>query len=86
MKFRVEGLYEIDARPVVLARQLEGGQFDVLRSTSPQLGGVPIRHFAEEVSRLRPDGDRDVGVFAFALEYRQDKGKFSVGQIMELDS
>ena len=86
MKFRVEGVYEIDAQPVVLARKLEGGVFDVLRSASPQLGGLPIRRFAEEVRRLTPDGNPDLGVFGFVLENRQDKEKLLVGQIVELES
>ena len=86
MKFRVEGLYEIDAQPVLLARRLEAGTFSLLRSTAPQLGGVLIRPFVEEVRRLRPDGSPDLDIFAFVLDDRRDKERFSVGQIVELKS
>ena len=86
MKFRVEGLYEIDARPVLLARRLERGTFSLSGSIKSQLGGALIRPFVEEVRRLRPDGSPDLDIFAFVLDDRRDKERFSVGQIVELKS
>jgi len=86
VKFRVEGLYEIDAQVVLLARRLDGGTFSLSPSTTPQLGGVRLRHFVEEVRRLRPDGSPDLDVFAFVLDDRRDKETFSVGQVVELES
>jgi len=86
VKFRVEGLYEIDAQPVLLARRLEGSTFSLSHSTTPQLGGVRIRHFVEMVRRLKPDGSPDLDIFAFVLDDGRDKEKFSVGQIVDLES
>jgi hypothetical protein len=85
MKFRVESLYEIDAQPVVLATRLGTTEFSLARSAEPRLGGIRIRNFAEEVRRFRPDGTPDFDVFAFVLDNRRDKERFSVGQIVELE-
>ena len=85
MKFRVEALYQIDARPVLLAKRMGTAAFSLSQSTTPRLGGVPIQPFVEEVRRLRPDGSPDLDVFAFALVDRDDSPKFSVGQIVELE-
>ena len=85
MKFRVEGMYEIDAQTVLLARRLGTDSFSLSRSATPRLSGVPIRHFVKEVRRLRPDGSPDFDIFAFVLDERRDKERLSIGQIVELE-
>ena len=82
MKFRVESVYDIDAQPVLLARRLENGTISL--SDTPRLGGFPIRRFVEQVQRLGPDGRPDPDIFAFVLDDRQDRDRFPIGEIVEL--
>ena len=84
MKFRVESLFDLEEHAWLLARQMEHGTFSL--SPTPRLGGVVIRHFVEQPRKLKPDGSPDFDVFAFELGDRRDRARFSVGQIVELDS
>jgi hypothetical protein len=85
MKFRVEGMYEIDAQTVLLARRLGTDPMSLSPSGTPRLSGIPIRHFVEELHRLKPDGSPDSDIFAFVLDERRDRDRLSAGQIVELE-
>jgi hypothetical protein len=84
VKFLVEYSFEIDAQPYLLARRLDSSTFSL--SATPRLGGIPIRQFVEQPRKLTPDGSPDLDVFAFMLADRGDSERFSVGQIVELES
>ena len=84
MKFKVEFIYRHETGPYLFARQLQGGDFS-LAATS-RLGGVPIQPWLSQPRKLRPDSSPDLDVFAFVLTERQDADRFSVGQIVELET
>ncbi len=84
MKFRVESFFEVDEHLFLLVRRMEQGPFSV--SAAARLSGVLIRQFVEQPRKLRPDGSPDLDVFVFELADRQDKGRFTAGQMVELQS
>lgn len=84
MKFKIEFVYKHESGPYLFARRLESGDFSV--SASSRLGGVPIHPSLTQPRKLKPDGSRDLDVFAFVLAGRQDAERFYVGQIVELVS
>ncbi len=83
MKFRVESLFDVGEHTFLLVRRMEHGAFSL--SAAPRLGGVVIRRFVEQPRKLKPDGSPDLDVFAFELADRQNKERFAVGQVLDLE-
>ena len=84
MKFKVEFVYKHESGPYLFARQLQAGDFSLSRSS--RLGGVPILPSITQPRKLKPDGSPDLDIFAFVLKEREHADKFSVGQIVELET
>ena len=84
MKFKVEFVYRHESGSYLFARHLETGDFSL--SASSRLGGVSIQPSLSQPRKLKPDGSPDLDVFAFVLTDRQDADRFSVGQIVELET
>ncbi len=84
MRFKVELVCTHESGPYLFARRLEAGDFSL--SPSSRLGGVPIHPSLTQPRKLRPDSSPDLDVFTFVLTQRQDADRFSVGQIVEMET
>jgi hypothetical protein len=83
VKFRVEYIFA-SQRPVsLIVRQVDSGEFAL--TTSPRLGGVPIRRTLTQPRAQKPDGTPDFSVFMFTLTDARNAKEFSIGQIIELE-
>jgi hypothetical protein len=84
VKFKVEFVYPHEHGAYLFARRLELGDFSV--SSSSRLGGVPIQPHLSQPRKLKPDGSPDLDVFAFILSQRDDAKRFTIDQIVELET
>lgn len=82
MKFRIEHIFK-DQRPVMLlARQLEAGDFQVTPTSN--LGGVAVMPQLSMPRSLLPDGKPDMTIFSFTLVRASDVSSFALNQVVEL--
>jgi hypothetical protein len=80
-EFEVEDALEISGRGVVLARALEDPNFPF--GVEATLAGCPVTGF--DIPRaVQPDGKQRLDLFSFFLERKEDLGKFSKGQRVQL--
>ena len=84
MKFKVECAFLLENKAYVLARRLDDRDFSL--SPSSQLGGVPINCSVTQPRKLKPDGTPDYDIFGFTLSRSEDLSKFSLDQIVELET
>ena len=83
MKFKIEYLCSVEGTALVMARQLESGDFAL--SSSARLGGVPLQQLLEIPRKLiRPGGLLDTSVMVFALSNSADSSRLSKGDVVEL--
>lgn len=82
MRFEIEWSGLVGARPVVMARALLPGDFDVTEDAA--LGGCRLLPFVDMPRLLGPDGRLRLDVFAFELADAADLARLCAGQAVSL--